>query len=188
MGSEMCIRDRNYWDVFLGDISFYLVVEFVLSFSSRSYPSVRKCTDCSGMNMSTNMALKTRTRCYYFDQSVRKCNDHLVFIMMNKNGITFPDGVVSTTVFLLLCETSCPPQQQEQGLPAAVPGLGTTDAKLHCCCCDNSSVAAHRGAGAAAAPPPSFPSSTPSIFPSALPVTASFEGPTLRPPPCIYQI
>ena len=35
----------------------------------------------------------------------------------------------------LLCETSCPPQQQEQGLPAAVPGLGTTDVKLHCCCC-----------------------------------------------------
>ena len=32
-------------------------------------------------------------------------------------------------------ETSCPPQQQEQGLPAAVPGLATTDAKLHCCCC-----------------------------------------------------
>ena len=28
-----------------------------------------------------------------------------------------------------MCETSCPPQQQEQGV------LGTTDAKLHCCCC-----------------------------------------------------
>ena len=40
-----------------------------------------------------------------------------------------------STVLLLLCETSCPPQQQEQGLPAAVPGLATTDAKLHCCCC-----------------------------------------------------
>ena len=34
-------------------------------------------------------------------------------------------------MLLLLCQTSCPPQQQEQGLPAAVPGLGTTDAKLH---------------------------------------------------------
>ena len=34
-----------------------------------------------------------------------------------------------------VCE-SCPPQQQqEEGLPAAVPGLGTTDAKPHCCCC-----------------------------------------------------
>ena len=37
-------------------------------------------------------------------------------------------------MLLLLCETSCPPQQQEQGLPSAVPGLATTDAKLHCCC------------------------------------------------------
>ena len=53
---------------------------------------------------------------------------------MNKNCIIFPDRVVST-VLLLLCETSCPPQQQEPGLPAAVPGLATTDAKLHCCCC-----------------------------------------------------
>ena len=33
-----------------------------------------------------------------------------------------------------VCETSYPPQQQEHGLPAAVPGLATTDAKLHCCC------------------------------------------------------
>ena len=33
-------------------------------------------------------------------------------------------------LLLLPCETSCPPQQQEQGLPAAVPGLATTDAKL----------------------------------------------------------
>ena len=48
---------------------------------------------------------------------------------MNKNFIIVPDRVVST-VLLLLCETSCPPQQQEQGLSAAVPGLGTTDVKL----------------------------------------------------------
>ena len=79
------------------------------------------------------MALKTRTRCYSFDQSVRKINDRLVLNMMNKNGNTFPDRAVST-VLLLLCETSCPSQQQKQSLPAAVPGLGTTDAKLHCCC------------------------------------------------------
>ena len=86
------------------------------------------------MNMSTNMALKTRTRCYSFHQSVRKCNGSLSINMMNQKGITFPDRVVST-VLLLLCRTSCPPQHQEQGLPAGVPGLGTTDAKLHCCCC-----------------------------------------------------
>ena len=82
------------------------------------------------MNMSTNMALKTRTRCYSFDQSVRKCNGRLVVNMKNKNICIFPDRVVST-VLLLLCLTSCPPQQQEQGLPAAV----TTDAKLQYCCC-----------------------------------------------------
>ena len=46
----------------------------------------------------------------------------------------FPDRAVFI-VLLLLCETSCPPQQQEQGLPAAGPGLANTDAKLHCCCC-----------------------------------------------------
>ena len=86
------------------------------------------------MNMCTNMAFKTRTRCYSFDQYVRKLNDRLVLTMINKNRILFPDSVAST-VLLLLCETSCPPQQQEHGLPAAVPGLETTDAKLHCCCC-----------------------------------------------------
>ena len=110
-----------------------MVLEFSSSFSSRSYPPVRKCTDYCGVNMSTNIALKTRTRCYSFDQYVRKCNDGLVVNTMKK-CIIFPDRVVST-VLLLLCETSCPPQRQEQGLPAAVPGHGTTDVKLHCCCC-----------------------------------------------------
>ena len=124
----------SYWDAFLGDISFYLVLEFFSSFSSRSYPPVRKCTDYCGMNMSTNIALKSRTRCYSFDRYVRKCNESLVVNMMANFFIIFPDRVVST-VFLLPCETSCPPQQQEQGLPAVVPGLATTDAKLHCCCC-----------------------------------------------------
>ena len=49
----MILQGINYWDVFLGDISFYLVLDFVWSFSSRSYPPVRKCTDYCGMNMST---------------------------------------------------------------------------------------------------------------------------------------
>ena len=110
-----------------------MVFEFASSFSSRSYALVRKCTDYCGMKMSTNMTLKTWTRRYSFDQSVRKCDDRLVVNMIDKDGITFPDRRVST-VLLLLCQTSCPPQHQEQGLPAAVPGLGTTDAKLHCCC------------------------------------------------------
>ena len=85
------------------------------------------------MNMSTNTAVTTRTRFYFFDHSLRECNVCLSINAMNKKCIIFPDRVVST-VLLLLCETSCPPQQ-EQGLPAAVRGLGTTDVKLHCCCC-----------------------------------------------------
>ena len=58
--------------------------------------------------------------------------------MKTQNGITFPDRVVLLLllfyVVLLLCGKSCPPRHQEKGLPAAAPGLGTTDAKLHCCC------------------------------------------------------
>ena len=115
-----------------GYFVFCLVLEVFSSFSSRAYPPVRKRTDHCGMNMSTNIALKTRTRCYSFDQSLRECNGSLSINMMNKNCIISPDRVVST-VLLLLCETSCPPQQ-EQGLPTAVPGLGTTGVKLHCCC------------------------------------------------------
>ena len=44
--------------------------------------------------------------------------------MMNKNYIIFPDKSDIYCVTAGVCETSCPPQQQEQGL------LGTTDAKL----------------------------------------------------------
>ena len=111
-----------------------MVLEFFSSFSSRSYPPVRKCTDYCGMNMSTNIVLKTRTGCYSFDQCLRKCNDSLVVNMMAKKSLYFRTERYHT-VLLLLCETSCPPQQQEQGLPAAVPGLVYTDAKLHCRCC-----------------------------------------------------
>ena len=113
---------------------FVLLGIFVISsFSSRSYPPVRKRTDHCDMNMSTSIALKSRTRCYLFDQYIRKCNNSLVVNIMNDKKIIFFPMV--STVLLLLCETSCQPQQQEQGLPAAVPGLATTDAKLHCCCC-----------------------------------------------------
>ena len=111
-----------------------MFIEALSSFSSLSYPPVRECTNYCGMNRSTNIALQTRTRCYSFDQYVRKCNDRLDINTINKNCILSRDRVVST-MLLLLCETSCPPQQQEQGLPAAVPGLGTTDVKLHCSCC-----------------------------------------------------
>jgi len=81
--------------------------------------------------MSANIALKTVLLLRQICPDVQWT---FSFNMIYKNGIIFPYRGIST-VLLLLCQTSCPPQQQEQGLPAAVPGLGTTDAKLHCCCC-----------------------------------------------------
>ena len=48
-------------ECFLGDIRFTRFLRFVSSFSSRSYPSIRKCTDYCRIYVSTNMALKTRT-------------------------------------------------------------------------------------------------------------------------------
>ena len=85
-------------DVFLGDISFFIVLELVSSFSSRSYPSVRKCTDHCGMNMTTYMVLKARTRCYPFDQSVRKCNYRIVHKKM---------ALYFRTEWYLLCYFCC---------------------------------------------------------------------------------
>ena len=78
VGSDPIPEDGlvRHWDVCRGECWFYLVLEFVSSFSSRSYPPVRKCTNYCGMNMTINMALKTRTRCYWFDQSVWKCDRH----------------------------------------------------------------------------------------------------------------
>ena len=78
--------------------------------------------------------IKTRTRCYSFDQSLRKCNGSLVVNIMNKSCIIFPDRVISTVLLLLCVKHHAHLKQQEQDLPAAVPGMETTDAKLHCCC------------------------------------------------------
>ena len=138
------VRHHIFWDVFLGDISFYLVLEFVSSFSSRSYPPVRKRTDYCHMNMSTNMALKIRTRCYSFDQSVRKCDDRLVVNMMNKNYIIFPNSVVST-VLLLLCvkhhahrnskSKVYPLRCQDSGPPTRSYTAAAASAAVRCCCC-----------------------------------------------------
>ena len=95
------------------------------------------------MNMSINMALKTRTRCYSFDQSVRKCNERLVVNMINKIGITFPYRGGST-VLLLLCQTSCPPQQQESRVyplrcqdsgPPTRSYTAAAGVAVRCCCC-----------------------------------------------------
>ena len=97
------------------------------------------------MNMRTNIALKTRTLCYSFDQYVRKCNDSLVLHMMAKKNILFPDRVVSTTgsVLLLLCETSCPPQQsrvyplrcQDSRPPTRSYFAAAAGVAVRCCCC-----------------------------------------------------
>ena len=98
------------------------------------------------MNMSTNMALKTQTLRYSFDQSVQKCNDRLDVNMMNKNINRFPDRVVSTVLLLLLRETPCPHRNsksrvyplrcQDSGPPTrsytAAAAAGVT---VRCCCC-----------------------------------------------------
>ena len=96
------------------------------------------------MNMSTNIALKTRTRCYSFDQCLRKCNDSVVVNMMAKKSLYFrTEGYL--LCYCCCCETSSPPKQQEQGLPAArcqdsrTPTRSYTAAAaavaVRCCCC-----------------------------------------------------
>ena len=85
-----------------GYFVFYLVFEVFSSFSSRSYPPVRKRTDHCGMNMSTKFALKTRTRYFSFDQYVRKCDDSLVVNMMAKKTFHF-----RTEWYLLVCYCCC---------------------------------------------------------------------------------
>ena len=96
------------------------------------------------MNMSTNMALKTRTRCYSFDQSLRECNESLAVNMMNKNCIIFPDRVIST-VFLLLCVNHhahrnsnsrvYPLRCQDSGPPTRSYTAAAAGVAVRCCCC-----------------------------------------------------
>ena len=126
------------------DNSFYLVLEFVSTFSSRLYTHGRKFTDYCGINMSTNMALKNRTRCYSFDQYVRKCNDSLVVDMINKNCNLFPDRMVSS-VLLLLCvkhhahhnskSRVYPMRCQDSGPPTRSYTAAAGIAVQCCCCC-----------------------------------------------------
>ena len=121
-----------------------MVLEFVSGFSSRSYPPVRKRTDYCGMNMSTNMTLKTRTRCSSFDQSVRKCNGSLVINMITKIAIYFrtewhllcycgcvkhPDHRdIKNRVYPLRCQDSGP---QTRSYTAAAAAAGVA---VQCCC------------------------------------------------------
>ena len=71
-------HQTNYQDVFLGESSFYLFWEFVLSFSSRSYPSVRKRTEhfrlIPGMSTSTNTVFQIQTECYSFGPLCQECS------------------------------------------------------------------------------------------------------------------
>ena len=90
--------------------------------------------------------IKTRTRCYSFDQYVRKCNDSLVVNMIIKNCIILPEIV--STVLLLLCEhpahrnsksrvyplrcqDSGPPTRSYTAAAAAAAAAGVAD---QCCC------------------------------------------------------
>ena len=121
-----------------------MVLCFFSSFSSRSHPPVRKCTDYCGMNMSTNIALKTRTRCYSFDQYVRKCNDSLfVNTMMAKIALYF------RTEWYLLCYCCCvkhpahrnsksrvyPLRCQDSGPPTRSYTAAAACVAVRCCCC-----------------------------------------------------
>ena len=122
-----------------------MVLEFFWSFSIRSYPPVRKCANHCGMNMSTNIAFKTRTRCYSFDRNVRKCNDSLVVNILATNSEYFRTGLYllcycccvrypayrnsKSSVYPLWCQDSGPPTRS---YTAAAAGVADQ------CCCYNS--------------------------------------------------
>ena len=91
------------------------------------------------MNMSTNMAFKTRTRCYSFDQSFRKCDGSLV-VNMIKNYIVFPDRVIPTAVLLLLllCVNHHAHRDSKSrvysGLPTRSYTAAAAGVAVRCCC------------------------------------------------------
>ena len=60
----------------------------------RSYPSVRKCTEYIGINMSTNMVNKKSEHGGTPYHYVRKCNARSVLTMIAPNGMPFLDRVV----------------------------------------------------------------------------------------------
>ena len=120
-----------------------LVLEFFCSFSSRSSPPFRKFADHCGMNMSTNIAFKTRTRCYSFDRNVRKCNDSLVVNILATNSEYFRTGLY------LLCYCCCvrypayrnstsrvyPLWCQDSGTPTRTYTATAAGVAVRCCCC-----------------------------------------------------
>ena len=56
----------NYWDVFLGESSFYFILECNLSFLGRSHQNIRKCNDRLDVNKipKTVLLLHLRTEWY----------------------------------------------------------------------------------------------------------------------------
>ena len=56
--------------------------------------------------------------------------------MVTQNGITFPERVVLLMVLLQYFSSCCVKRfahRKSRVYPPAAPGLGTTDAKVHCC-------------------------------------------------------
>ena len=109
-----------------------------------------KFTDNCGMNMCTNKALKTRTRCYSFDQYVRKCNDRLVVNMINKklHCISGQSGIYCVTAAVwnilltataragfTLCVARTRDHRREATLPMLVVVFFAGVAVRCCCCC-----------------------------------------------------
>ena len=120
-----------------------MVLEFFWSFSSRSYPPVRICADLCGMSKSTNIAFKTRSRCYSFDQNVRKSNASLVVNIIAKNAEYF------RTEWYQLCDCCCvkhpthrnsksrvyPLWCQDSGPPTRSYTATAAGVAVRCCCC-----------------------------------------------------
>ena len=100
--------------------------------------------------MSTNIALKTRTRCYSFDQYIRKCNDSLVvnmILLRSSKKIMF----FRTEWYLLLqlCYCYCVKHPAHRNSKSRVYPLRCQDSRpptrsytaaaggvaVRCCCC-----------------------------------------------------
>ena len=92
--------------------------------------------------MTTNIALKSRTRCYSFDQSVRKCNDGFVVNMITKIASCF------RTEWYLLCYCCCVKHPAHRNIKNRVYPLRCQDSgpptrsytaaagvSVRCCCC-----------------------------------------------------
>ena len=125
-----------------------MVLEFDLSFSTRSYPTVRKCTEYFLVSMSTNMLLKIRTRCYSFVPFyVRKYK--CIWFLIRHTKRHYISGLSGTAVVLLLCELSrdvtiSPPHSRSRLFTRC--GASTRDDRreataaaagvvVRCCCC-----------------------------------------------------